>query len=150
MNPRLLIRDEPTEGLAPIIVKQLHGAPKRLKADGLAVILVEQNLCFATSLADDVLAIGRGRVVWHGDAAHNPALPVTIAEQAESTQEAFEAGARIVHAHVRDESENPVSDSERFARLLEGLRRHAPDIIVQVSTGGRSGAGRDRGVRLRP
>jgi uncharacterized protein (DUF849 family) len=84
--------------------------------------------------------------------AHNPAVPVTIAEQVESTHEAFEAGARIVHAHVRDEAENPVSDPERFARLLEGLRKHVPEMIVQFSTGGRSGAGRDRGamLRLRP
>ncbi|MFN3613178.1 MAG: 3-keto-5-aminohexanoate cleavage protein [Rubrimonas sp.] len=84
--------------------------------------------------------------------AHNPAVPVTIAEQVESAHEAFEAGARIVHAHVRDEAENPVSDPERFGRLLEGLRRHAPEMIVQFSTGGRSGAGRDRGamLRLRP
>jgi uncharacterized protein (DUF849 family) len=63
--------------------------------------------------------------------AHNPALPVIIAEQVESAHEAFEAGARIVHAHVRDEQENPVSDPERFARLLEGLRRHVPEMIVQ-------------------
>ena len=84
--------------------------------------------------------------------AHNPAVPVTIAEQVESAHEAFEAGARIVHAHVRDEQENPVSDPERFARLLEGLRTHVPEMIVQFSTGGRSGAGRDRGamLRLRP
>jgi uncharacterized protein (DUF849 family) len=84
--------------------------------------------------------------------AHNPAVPVTVAEQVESAHEAFEAGARIVHAHVRDEQENPVSDPERFARLLEGLRRHVPGMIVQFSTGGRSGAGRDRGamLRLRP
>lgn len=81
--------------------------------------------------------------------AHNPALPVTIAEQVESAHEAFEAGARIVHAHVRDEDENPVSDPERFARLLEGLRAHVPEMIVQFSTGGRSGAGRDRGAMLR-
>jgi uncharacterized protein (DUF849 family) len=80
--------------------------------------------------------------------AHNPAVPVTIAEQVESAHEAFEAGARIVHAHVRDEAENPVSDPERFARLLEGLRRHVPEMIVQFSTGGRSGAGRDRGAML--
>jgi uncharacterized protein (DUF849 family) len=84
--------------------------------------------------------------------AHNPAVPVTVAEQVESAHEAFEAGARIVHAHVRDEQENPTSDPERFARLLEGLRRHVPEMIVQFSTGGRSGAGRDRGamLRLRP
>jgi uncharacterized protein (DUF849 family) len=84
--------------------------------------------------------------------AHNPAVPVTIAEQVESAHEAFEAGARIVHAHVRDEQENPVSDPERFARLLEGLRTHVPEMIVQFSTGGRSGAGQARGatLRLRP
>ncbi|TVQ53580.1 MAG: 3-keto-5-aminohexanoate cleavage protein [Rhodobacteraceae bacterium] len=80
--------------------------------------------------------------------AHNPAVPVTVAEQIESAHQAFEAGASIVHAHVRDEQENPVSDPERFARLLEGLRRHVPRMIVQFSTGGRSGAGRDRGAML--
>jgi branched-chain amino acid transport system ATP-binding protein len=69
MNPRLLILDEPTEGLAPIIVKHLHAALKQLKADGLSMILVEQNFGFATLLADDVLVIGRGRVVWHDGAA---------------------------------------------------------------------------------
>jgi 3-keto-5-aminohexanoate cleavage enzyme len=80
--------------------------------------------------------------------AHNPAVPVTVSEQVESTHEAFEAGARIVHAHVRDDAGNPTSDPERFARLLEGLRRHIPEIIVQFSTGGRSGAGRERGAML--
>jgi uncharacterized protein (DUF849 family) len=80
--------------------------------------------------------------------AHNPAVPISVAEQVESTHEAFEAGARIVHAHVRDEQENPTSDPERFARLLEGLRRHVPEIIVQFSTGGRSGSGRERGGML--
>ncbi len=49
--------------------------------------------------------------------ANNPAVPVTIAEQVESTQEAFEAGATIVHAHVRNHDETPSSDPEKFARL---------------------------------
>ena len=84
--------------------------------------------------------------------ADNPAVPVTIAEQVESTHEAFEAGAAIVHAHVRDDEGKPTSDPDRFARLLEGVRRHCPGMIVQLSTGGRSGAGRDRGgmLPLRP
>ncbi|ODT58107.1 MULTISPECIES: 3-keto-5-aminohexanoate cleavage protein [Paracoccus] len=81
--------------------------------------------------------------------ANNPAVPITIAEQVESTHEAFEAGASIVHAHVRDDQGRPTSDSDRFARLLEGIRRHCPGMIVQLSTGGRSGAGRDRGGMLR-
>ena len=78
----------------------------------------------------------------------NPAVPITVAEQVESTQEAFEAGASIVHAHVRMEDGTPTSDPERFARLKEGLARHCPGMIVQFSTGGRSGAGRERGGML--
>ncbi|MBX9749478.1 MAG: 3-keto-5-aminohexanoate cleavage protein [Roseococcus sp.] len=82
----------------------------------------------------------------------NPAVPISIAEQIESTQEAFEAGASIAHCHVRDEEGRPTSDPERFARLQEGLRKHCPGMIVQLSTGGRSGAGMARGgmLPLRP
>lgn len=84
--------------------------------------------------------------------ANNPAVPITIAEQVESTHEAFEAGASIAHCHVRDDEGRPTSDPERFARLKEGLERHCPGMIVQLSTGGRSGAGRERGgmLPLRP
>jgi 3-keto-5-aminohexanoate cleavage enzyme len=84
--------------------------------------------------------------------ADNPAVPVSIAEQVESTQAAFEAGASIAHCHVRDDEGKPTSDPERFARLLEGLRQHCPGMIVQLSTGGRSGAGQARGgmLPLRP
>ena len=78
----------------------------------------------------------------------NPAVPISVTEQVESTQEAFEAGASIVHAHVRNDDETPTSDPDRFARLLEGVRQHCPGMIVQFSTGGRSGAGRERGGML--
>lgn len=80
--------------------------------------------------------------------AMNPAVPITVAEQVESTQEAFEAGASIAHCHVRNDDETPSSDPERFGRLLEGLRQHCPGLIVQLSTGGRSGAGHERGGML--
>ena len=84
--------------------------------------------------------------------ANNPAVPITVEEQIESTQEAFEAGASICHAHVRNEDESPSSDPEKFARLKEGLERHCPGMIIQFSTGGRSGAGKTRGgmLPLRP
>ena len=84
--------------------------------------------------------------------ADNPAVPITVAEQVESTQAAFEAGATLAHCHVRNDDGTPTSDPERFGRLIEGLRRHCPGMIVQVSTGGRSGAGRERGgmLDLRP
>ncbi len=80
--------------------------------------------------------------------ANNPAVPITVSEQVESTHEAFEAGASIVHAHVRNEDETPSSDPDRFARLKEGLEKHCPGMIIQFSTGGRSGAGRARGAML--
>jgi len=78
----------------------------------------------------------------------NPAVPITISEQVESTQEAFEAGAAICHAHVRLEDGTPTSDPERFARLKEGVLKHCPGMIIQFSTGGRSGAGQERGGML--
>lgn len=80
--------------------------------------------------------------------ANNPAVPITIAEQIESTQEAFEAGASIAHCHVRDDEGKPSSDPERYGRLKEGLEKHCPGMIVQLSTGGRSGAGQARGAML--
>jgi 3-keto-5-aminohexanoate cleavage enzyme len=82
----------------------------------------------------------------------NPAVPITVAEQVESTHEAFEAGATLVHLHVRNDDESPTSAPERFAAVLEGIRTHCPGMITQVSTGGRSGAGRERGgmLSLRP
>ncbi len=80
--------------------------------------------------------------------ADNPAVPITIAEQVESTQESFEAGAAMVHCHVRDADGKPTSDPERFALLKQGLEKHCPGMIIQFSTGGRSGAGKARGGML--
>ncbi len=79
---------------------------------------------------------------------NNPAVPITIAEQVESTHESFEAGASIVHCHVRDDNGKPTSDPERFARLKVGIEKHCPGMIIQFSTGGRSGAGQERGGML--
>ncbi len=83
---------------------------------------------------------------------NNPAVPITIAEQIESTHEAFEAGASIAHCHVRDDDGKPTSDPERFARLKDGLEKHCRGMVIQLSTGGRSGAGKVRGgmLPLRP
>ena len=80
--------------------------------------------------------------------AMNPAVPISVAEQIESTQEAFEAGATICHAHVRNDDESPSSDPNKFALLKQGLEKHCPGIIIQFSTGGRSGAGQERGGML--
>ena len=84
--------------------------------------------------------------------AANPAVPISISEQVESSLAAVEAGASIIHAHVRNADETPSSDPEKFARLQEELRQHSPDVIIQFSTGGRSGAGQERGgmLPLRP
>jgi 3-keto-5-aminohexanoate cleavage enzyme len=74
----------------------------------------------------------------------NPALPVLPSEQIESTRAAFEAGATLVHIHVRNDDESSSSDPERFRQVQEGVRKHCPGMIVQFSTGGR---GRDPSAR---
>src|SRR5918911_4578450 len=74
----------------------------------------------------------------------NPAVPVTPAEQVESTHEAYEAGASLVHIHVRNPDESPSSDPDLFRQVQEGVRKHCPGMIVQFSTGGR---GRDPAAR---
>ncbi len=78
----------------------------------------------------------------------NPAVPITLPEQIESTQEAFEAGATIVHVHVRDEQGKSSSDPEKFLAFKEGVNKHCPGMIVQFSTGGRGRESSTRGGML--
>ena len=66
----------------------------------------------------------------------NPAIPVTPEEQIESTQQAFEAGASLVHIHVRNPDESSGSDPSLFAKVQEGIKRYCPGMIIQFSTGG--------------
>ena len=68
-NPRLLLLDEPSEGLAPLIVRQIAEVILRLKTGGMTMLLVEQNLAMALEVADEVVVLGKGRVRWSGPAA---------------------------------------------------------------------------------
>jgi branched-chain amino acid transport system ATP-binding protein len=74
-NPRLVLLDEPSEGLAPVIVEQMAEAIRRLKAEGLAVVLSEQNLHFAARVADRAVIIEKGIVRWRGTLAALEAEP---------------------------------------------------------------------------
>ena len=67
-NPELLLMDEPTEGLAPLLVREVGRVIERLKASGLSILLVEQNLPLAIRLADHVHVVSRGRIVHSGPA----------------------------------------------------------------------------------
>jgi 3-keto-5-aminohexanoate cleavage enzyme len=78
----------------------------------------------------------------------NPAVPVTPPEQIESTHEAFEAGASLVHIHVRNPDESPGSDPDMYGKVQEGVRKHCPGMIVQFSTGGRGRDMSQRGAML--
>ena len=73
-----------------------------------------------------------------------PGLPVTVSEQIEETHKAYEAGAALVHLHVRKPDESPSSDPDQFAKVQEGIKKHCPDMIIQFSTGGR---GQDQTLR---
>lgn len=65
-NPRVLLLDEPSEGLAPLIVRDVGEALLKLKAQGHSILLVEQNTTLALGVADDVVILNTGRIVYGG------------------------------------------------------------------------------------
>ncbi len=65
-NPRLVLLDEPSEGLAPVIVEQMAGAIRAMRDQGVTVLLAEQNLHFAARVADRAAVIERGAIAWTG------------------------------------------------------------------------------------
>jgi 3-keto-5-aminohexanoate cleavage enzyme len=81
--------------------------------------------------------------------ADNPAVPISPAEQIESTHQAYEAGASIVHIHVRNPDGSVSSSADLFQEVQLGVKRHCPDMIVQFSTGGRGRDQSERGAALR-
>jgi branched-chain amino acid transport system ATP-binding protein len=68
-NPRLILLDEPSEGLAPLIVRQIADIIKTLKARKMTMLLVEQSFALVTELADRIVVLGKGRVRWTGTPA---------------------------------------------------------------------------------
>ncbi len=78
LNPDLLLMDEPTEGLAPLIVQHVEQAIKTLKAEGITVLLVEQNLRSALTVVDQVYILETGEVVYHGAGAALANDPATL------------------------------------------------------------------------
>ena len=68
-NPRVLLMDEPSEGLAPLIVHEVGETLKKLKAQGFSILLVEQNTTLALDVADDVVILNTGHVAWSGSVA---------------------------------------------------------------------------------
>jgi branched-chain amino acid transport system ATP-binding protein len=66
MNPKLILMDEPSEGLAPLIVREIGRIIQELKREGLSVLLVEQNLALGLSVADRCYVLNKGRVVYEG------------------------------------------------------------------------------------
>lgn len=74
-NPRLLLMDEPSEGLAPVIVDRVGDVVAELRAEGLGIFLVEQNYQLAVRSADDIYILANGGVVWHGTSGELEASP---------------------------------------------------------------------------
>ena len=74
-NPKLLILDEATEGLAPIIRKQIWDCLNQLKQDGQSILIIDKNVDAIARLADHNYILDKGRVVWHGDSTELLATP---------------------------------------------------------------------------
>lgn len=79
---------------------------------------------------------------------HNAAVPYTAEEIAREAKSAYDAGAAMIHLHVRHDDGTPTQDSDRFDECIKGIKAVCPDVIVQVSTGGAVGMSNDE--RLMP
>ena len=79
---------------------------------------------------------------------HNPYVPYTIEETAEQAYEAYQAGASIIHLHVRNDDGTPTQDKNRYQEAISAILKKCPDVIIQPSTGGAVGMSRDE--RLQP
>ena len=79
-NPRVLLMDEPSEGLAPQIVHEVGRTIAQLKAEGLSIVLVEQNIKLTLDLADDVVIVNTGAVVFKGTAAETRTNTAVISQ----------------------------------------------------------------------
>ena len=66
LNPSMLVMDEPTEGLAPLVVREVGKLIQTVKKEGFAILLTEQKMRFALDLADEVFVMSRGQIVFHG------------------------------------------------------------------------------------
>ncbi|MCB5412478.1 ATP-binding cassette domain-containing protein, partial [Pseudogemmobacter faecipullorum] len=77
-NPRLLVLDEATEGLAPVVRGEIQAAIRRLKLEGLSILLVDKSLAEIAAVADSAVILERGATVWSGKM---PALSPEIADR---------------------------------------------------------------------
>jgi branched-chain amino acid transport system ATP-binding protein len=68
LNPRLMLLDEPSQGLAPLIIKEVMNIVRRMRQEGLSVLLIEQNAPLSLSIADRAYVLDDGKVVYSGDA----------------------------------------------------------------------------------
>ena len=79
---------------------------------------------------------------------HNPAVPYTVEECVREAKSAYDAGASIIHLHVRYDDGTPTQDKNRFKEVMEAIKAVCPDVIIQPSTGGAVGMTNDE--RLQP
>ncbi len=79
---------------------------------------------------------------------HNPAVPYTIEECVREAKSAYDAGASIIHLHVRTDDGTPTQDKNRFKAVMDAIHAEIPDVIIQPSTGGAVGMTNDE--RLQP
>ena len=89
LNPRLLILDEPSQGLAPLIVREVFDAVARMRAEGISVLLVEQNARMGLEIADNAYVLDDGNVVYAGTAAELRADEARVQELAGASAEAW-------------------------------------------------------------
>jgi len=93
LNPRIMLLDEPSQGLAPLIVREVMQVVRRMRDEGLSVLLIEQNAPLSLSIADRAYILDDGKVVYSGRAAE-------LAKDTELVNKLAGAGSKAAHAHA--------------------------------------------------
>jgi branched-chain amino acid transport system ATP-binding protein len=92
LNPRLLILDEPSQGLAPLVVREVFRVVAQMRAEGISVLLVEQNVRMSLEIADDAYVLDNGRIVYSGTAGELAADSARVLALAGASAEAWAEG----------------------------------------------------------
>ena len=119
-NPKLLVLDEATEGLAPLIRAEIWACLKRLKAEGLSILLIDKNIQALLSFVDRLAVIEKGRIVWTGAAAH-PMYPVGSNGAAQAILDARSLADNLLKADHQMQALYAYED-DRLAKTAEIVR----------------------------
>ena len=129
-------RPDVSDSAADVLAEPVRGAQEMPEEITISLSYMEKLIITAAICGAEVLK------------EHNPAVPYTVEECVREAKSAYNAGASLIHLHVREDDGTPTQSKERFRVIIEAIKKECPDVIIQPSTGGAVGMTNDE--RLQP